>query len=86
MPDSFLANFGEHAVIFLSGMTALGIVAHAVNTFPTPQNKYGQWFLGLIQFIVGQRIAAFNTMQGKDTKAFGVETAADKIASAEAAK
>lgn len=61
-----------HVIYFLSGSTALGIVAHGVNTFPTPKNPYGQWLLGWLQFIVGQRVAARNTLQGKDTEAVGV--------------
>jgi hypothetical protein len=54
----------EHIIFFLSGSTALGLLAHAVNTFPTPTNKYGQWFLGLIQFAVGQRAQGAMTMGG----------------------
>jgi hypothetical protein len=61
-----------HLMIFLSGSTALGVVAHAVSTFPTPRNPYGAWFLGVVQFTVGQRTAARNTLEGKDTEAFGV--------------
>lgn len=57
----------EHIVFFLSGSTAIGVVAHAVNTFPTPKNVYGQWFIGVIQFVVGQRVAAKNTLSGADT-------------------
>lgn len=57
----------EHFTTFFAGATALGVVAHAVNTFPTPANKYGQWFLGCIKFAVGQRISAMNAFQGKDT-------------------
>ena len=71
--DSVFSNFVEHGVIFLAGGTALSIVAHAVNTFPTPKNPYGAWLLGTIQFAVGQRVAARNTYQGKDTMAVGVE-------------
>lgn len=66
--DPVLAqNAWEHVQIFFSGMTALGIVAHMVQTFPTPENKYAQWFLGSIQYVVGQRIRAMNTLQGEGT-------------------
>jgi hypothetical protein len=65
-------NWVEHAEIFLAGSTAIGILAHAVNTFPTPNNPYGQWMLGVVQFIVGQRVAAKNTMRGADTQAIAV--------------
>lgn len=57
----------QHLLIFLSGSTALGIVAHAVNTFPTPKNIYGQWFLGLVKYVVGQRISATNAFNGLQT-------------------
>lgn len=53
--------------MFFGGMSTLAIVAHGVNTFPTPENKYGAWLLGWIQFAVGQRIAAANTRQGKQS-------------------
>lgn len=75
--DSVLGNFFEHAIIFVAGGTALGIVAHAVNTFPTPTNKYGAWLLGTVQFAVGQRVAARNTLVGKDTMAYGVSKPSD---------
>ena len=57
----------EHVEIFLAGSTALGLLAHAVNTFPTPANKYGQWLLGCVKFAVGQRQSAMNAMRGQDT-------------------
>lgn len=56
-----------HTVTFLAGSTAMGIVGNAVNSFPVPENKYGQWFLGVIKYAVGQRISAMNAFQGKDT-------------------
>lgn len=62
----------QHVEIFLAGSTALGIVAHAVNTFPTPKNQYGQWFLGIVKFIVGQRVSAMNAMRGQDTMVVAV--------------
>ena len=58
----------------LAGAAALGIAAHAVNTFPTPQNKYGAWLLGTIQYIVGQRIAAANTLKGEQSVVTAVKT------------
>ena len=58
-----LANWDD----VLAGATALGIVAHMVNTFPTPKNKYGAWFLGVVQYTVGQRIAAMNTVKGQQS-------------------
>jgi hypothetical protein len=76
--DSLLGNFMEHAAIFLAGSTGLGIVAHAVNTFPTPTSKYGAWLLGTIQYVVGQRVAAANTLQGKQTMAVAVAPVENK--------
>ncbi len=51
----------------LTGGVAFGIIAHAVQTFPTPENKYGAWLLGAIQYAVGQRERALNTLAGSDT-------------------
>lgn len=56
----------------LTGATVFGIVAHMVNTFPTPKNQYGQWALGVVKFAVGQRISALNAMRGNDTVAVPV--------------
>ena len=56
----------------LYGATMLGLVGHAVNTFPTPNNKYGQWVLGILKFAVGQRTSAKNALQGNDTVAIAV--------------
>ncbi len=57
---------------FLYGATIMGIIAHSVNTFPTPANVYGQWLLGIIKFVVGQRISAMNAIRGNDTVAIAV--------------
>jgi len=62
----------EHIITAFAGATAMGLLAHAVNTFPTPVNKYGQWFLGCIKFAVGQRISAMNAFAGKDTMVVAV--------------
>lgn len=61
--DSVVGNFWEHTTIFLAGSTALGIVAHAVNTFPTPSSPFGKWLLGIVQFVVGQRMQAQQNIQ-----------------------
>jgi len=55
------------------GATGLGIIGHAVNTFPVPKNQYGAWMLGVIQFAVGQRVAAKNTLNGKDSKIIPID-------------
>jgi len=69
------SNWGEHLTLLVMGGAGLSALAHAVNTFPTPSNKYGSWFLGVIQYIVGQRVSAANTLQGLQTVASGVTTA-----------
>lgn len=51
------------------------IIAHAVNTWPTPGNKYGQWALGLAKFTVGQRLSATNAFNGLQTEVTAVTTA-----------
>jgi len=52
MNDGWIKN----AVFIFSGMGGFALIAHAVNSFPVPVNKYGQWLLGVVQFAVGQRI------------------------------
>jgi hypothetical protein len=59
----------------LAGATFIGIVAHAVNSFPTPTNVYGQWVLGIIKYAVGQRISAANALAGLQTETTAVTTA-----------
>ncbi len=66
---------GQHFIEFFAGATGLGIVAHAVNTMPTPKNPYGQWLLGIVKFIVGQRVSAVNAINGLQTEATAVTTA-----------
>lgn len=51
----------------LAGATLWAIFGHAVNSFPVPVNKYGQWLLSTVQFSVGQRNRAANTFNGADT-------------------
>lgn len=58
----------SHASIILASIagsvTAWSFLGHAVNTFPQPEGKYGKWFLGCLQWLVGQRLQALATMQG----------------------
>jgi hypothetical protein len=63
----FAQNAWEHVQIFLTGSTALAFVAHMVQTIPTPKSEWAQWLLGGIQWLVGQRIRATNTLQGDGT-------------------
>jgi hypothetical protein len=53
---------------FLSGSSFIGIVAHAVSTFPVPDNPYAKWLLGTVQWIVGQREQAQVTVQSDEKK------------------
>jgi len=66
------ADGWKHIEFLFSGATALALVGHAVNSFPTPKNVYGQWFLGVVKFAVGQRISAMAAMSGQDTAAIPV--------------
>lgn len=63
IPAGLGSHIGALAVAALTGATGLSIVAHAVNTFPVPENRYAKWFLGTIQYAVGQR------QQARETKA-----------------
>jgi len=73
----------EHVQIFLSGSTVLAIVAHAVNTYPTPKSPLGQWFLGCIQFAVGQRLQGKQTIGGQDNVTLLAKQAIDPPAKLE---
>ena len=64
----------EHVSMFFGTGLAWSALAHVVNTFPTPQNRYGIWLLGSIQYIVGQRVAASNTFSGKQSVVTAVDT------------
>jgi hypothetical protein len=63
LPEHWGALFGG----IFTGASAWAIIGHAVQTFPVPQSKYGQWFLGAIQYAVGQRERAANTVTGAGT-------------------
>ncbi len=66
------ADSWKHFEFLFSGATLMGLAGHAVNTFPTPKNVYGQWLLGVVKFAVGQRISAMNAFQGHDTAVIAV--------------
>lgn len=51
------------------------ILAHAVNTCPTPESKWLQWVLGTIKFGVGQRNSGMNAINGLQTEVTAVTTA-----------
>ena len=67
-------SWTTHVLYFLSGSTCIGIVAHAVNTFPMPKSAIGRWFLGVIQYAVGQRIQGVYTLNGGGTAQAAAET------------
>lgn len=62
-----LSDAAVHANLVLGTLAGQAAIAHIVNTFPTPKNPYGAWLLGSIQFLVGQRVAAANTVKGLDS-------------------
>ncbi len=73
-------DFGNQAMTFLGGGTAVLIVSHAVNTFPMPKSAIGRWFLGVIQFAVGQRLQGNYTLNGGGTAQAALDTAVAKVA------
>lgn len=68
-------SLGGALLVFISGSTFVGIVAHAVNTFPMPKSAIGRWFLGVIQYTVGQRLQGQSTMNGGGTLRAAADTA-----------
>ena len=62
--DDIVSNFGTHLTVFFAGATGMGLLAHAVNTFPPPENAYAKWLLGTIQWLVGQRMQSQRTFSG----------------------
>lgn len=66
-------HWGDILAGALGSATIWAIISHAVQTFPTPANKYGQWCLGTIQYAVGQRERAVNTLAGQDTQATAIQ-------------
>ncbi|HXC04415.1 MAG TPA: hypothetical protein VNZ86_06660 [Bacteroidia bacterium] len=66
-PTTLFDNFTTHVIYFISGSTFIGLLGHAVNTFPMPKSDIGRWFLGVIQYAVGQRIQSQNTMNGHES-------------------
>ncbi len=72
-----LHNITSHWDAMLESVFVLSAVGHMVSTFPTPQNKYGAWLLGCAQWIVGQRIAAMNTMKGEQSVVTAVRKTED---------
>jgi len=63
---SDLVNHWGDVLTGLGGGAFLwGALGHAVSTFPTPTNVYGQWVLGTAQWLVGQRVQAQQTISGQ---------------------
>lgn len=63
-------NWLHLLVSFSLGTVGFGVLAHAVNTFPVPENPYGRWFLGVIQYWIGQKERSRNTVNNLDTVTF----------------
>lgn len=69
--DSLSSNWTEHLTLLFSGVTVTALIGHAVNTFPTQNNPYVAWFIGLVQWFVGQRQQAYQTQAvARDTKEY----------------
>ena len=58
-------SFWSDAMLVFTGVGGISAIGHIVNTFPTPKNVYGQWLLGSLQYIVGQRVQAQQTASGQ---------------------
>jgi hypothetical protein len=61
-----MPEFLQHAFHWdelVAGALFWGIVGHAVNTFPRPENRFALWLLGVAQFVVGQRQQAAETRE-----------------------
>jgi hypothetical protein len=61
MFSHLLSHWGD----VLAGTFGLSVLAHLVSQWPTPQNKYWQAILGTIQWAVGQRLQAAQTISGQ---------------------
>ena len=75
---SVAGAFASHLLLIYSGAAGFAIVAHAVNTFPMPKSTIGRWFLGVIQFAVGQRLQGLATMNGVGAAQAARDTAEGK--------
>jgi hypothetical protein len=60
-------NWAHVLVSFCTGTVAFGVLAHAVNTFPVPDNEYARWLLGVLQYWIGQKERGGNTIKNQDT-------------------
>lgn len=66
MNDFFKHLTGETDAMVIASFMTLA-VAHAVNTFPVPDNKYGRWLLGCVQWVFAFKGRAENTFKNTDT-------------------
>lgn len=71
--DPVFNHLGEHIAMFLAGSTAMGLIGHAVNTFPPPASALGKWLLGVVQFAVGQRMQSLETRNSVTPPQIGKE-------------
>jgi hypothetical protein len=44
------------------------VAAFALQTFPTPENKYARWFMGVLQFLVANKQKMFDAFQPNPPK------------------
>jgi hypothetical protein len=56
---------GIHWQAVFTGAGVLAVASHAANTIPLPENKWGRWALGVLQFALanyGKGTAAFSPL------------------------
>lgn len=64
---NFLGGVVDHVARESDSILLTLLAAHAVNSFPVPDNKYARWLLGCIQWVFAFRGRAQNTFQNADT-------------------
>ena len=64
--ETLIGATWTHIIAAISGATSVGILGHALDTFPQPTNKYAIWMLGVIRFAIGQRARAAETFNGTE--------------------
>ena len=70
-------HFGIYASGIFSGATGLGVVSHIVQTFPIKDNRWVNWIIGIIQYVVGQRERAVNTLNSNGTLTIAATSTGD---------
>lgn len=60
-------------ISIFAGMPVISILTYAARKFPMPQNVYGRWALGVVQFALGNKDLSDQNFQAQspDTKQGG---------------